>query len=105
MHTHEVLASVRAKLFIQRLLEKAKNAVERDEVFRCSRGIFPQPATAIATPNQSTFEWILRPPDGICSGRCYTDGSRIGRIEQRFGSCAWAPAVVDAGNQPIGISR
>ena len=55
------------------------------------RALFPVPFDDIPKrASQSSFHWVLRPPDGLALGKFYTDGSLLDGPSKLLGRCGWS---------------
>ena len=69
-------------------------------------GLFPVQTVAVpARPTEATFEWILRPPDGLLTGTIYTDGSRLDGLAPLLAVNGWAFAAVSDDGTTTAIAR
>ena len=58
-----------------------------------------------ARPTEATFEWVLRPPDGMLTGTIYTDGSRLDGLIPLLAVNGWAFVAVSDDGTITAIAR
>ena len=85
---HPALQDQRDKHVPHALSEKARAECTSGKVSKWDRCLFEHPRSKVADPPEAKFEWILWPEEGIASGTCFSDGSRVRAKEERFGSYA-----------------
>ena len=70
------------------------------------RGLYPAQIVAIPPkPAEATFEWVIRPPDGLVTGTIYTDGSRLDGKFPTLAVNGWAFVAINDSNQITAIAR
>ena len=56
-------------------------------------------------PTDDTFEWVIRPPNGLVTGTIYTDGSRLDGKVTLLAVNGWAFVAVDDSGTVTAIAR